>query len=449
MDKVGNSGPKRENRCGRASACLRKHYLLVFGITLLLLVLIVVSIRRYNQNTSSSPARVADTDLENRSADVASPVQASDVNLKSVSKSTTEGGLTREANDPELPIPEDTQAIVNYYTREGRPRISDVAVIWQKRQDNYVDFLRNESLEQGVYRTYMVSELMSVMGNFPNTSPSYPDHITLLARTRRFSKLLWELNQAKAKGQLDDLVNVIDATVKGFTEARRQTTEQLMRMMDRQPESFRPDAPEAERHKVVDMINGFGLTGLDVPDGVIPVSLTGTQLGVVANTFLLGLTEQPKAVRTLLDIVGYDDDPLITKLAQVSGQKRSNMMYEFTFENRVVLADALDRVIMACALNQTVGTQALDVAREYAQWHENQNFPERRGVEVFSYDSSQTPYHLPGYILGVEADADIQTTTLELPLELVISSTEYIPDEEIVGRIIEFAERFQVALDQK
>jgi len=295
----------------------------------------------------------------------------------------------------------------------------------------------------------MISELVFVLGNFPNSAPSYPEHITLLTRTRRFAKLLWHVRQAKEQENIESVVAIIDTTVKRFTEERHRTTEKIERMMEEEPEAFSPDAPESVRVKGCDLLRGFGLLGLDIPEGVIPMSLTGTQLGVVANTFLLGLTEHPDAVKTLLDIVAYDDEPLLAKLAAAWGHETFAIRYDFTFENRVVLADALDRIMVACSQGRTANDKALAVAQQYAQWRQRQNFPQRETVEVFSHDSPKTRYHLPGYVLGVAEDERGETTTLELPLKLIVSDIDWVPNEKVIGPIIEFAERFQAALDDK
>lgn len=70
---------------------------------------------------------------------------------------------------------------------------------------------------------------------------------------------------------------------------------------------------------------------------------------------------------------------------------------------------------------------------------------------MFSHDSPQTPHHLPGYVLGVAKDESgkTKTTTLELPLKLIVSDVDVVPNEKVIGPIIEFAERFQAALGDK
>lgn len=457
MSKSGNSEHKGQELARKSTTHTFEWFSGILGFAAILIVIVVLKVSLPEKNSNSDAQQASPVQSGEIQPNKPSAALASQVDSKPPTERTDGQKHNVETHDLELPIPEDVEAIARHNGNDGPPRIGDFAVLWQKKQDKYIDFLRTETFEQGLYRTYMCSELVFVIGNFPNSSPSFPEHITLLARTRRFAKLLSYVKEAKEKGDVESVIAAMDATVKRFIEERRRTTEKIERLMEEEPEVFRPGAPESLRIKSIDLLQGFGLTGLDVPEGVIPMSLTGTQLGVVANTFLLGMTEHPSAMKPLLDIVAYDDGPLFAKLAKAWGYETSGVKYDFfirndfTFENRVVMADALDRIMMAYSQNQTANDSSLAVAQQYAQWRQRQNFSQRETVKVFSHDSPQTPHHLPGYVLGVAKDESgkTKTTTLELPLKLVLSDTDLVPDEKVIGPIIEFAKRFQAALDDK
>jgi len=442
MDENAKQRQKAQGPSGKSTGSGSKAYWLIFVILAVVVVGIVLQLCLNHQNSRPGHAQVTSVVLQGQPNEpdveanlpVAGPVAAS-----------------HDLAELDIPLPEDVEALVRYYSTDGPKRLGDAMVIWQKRQDGYIDFLEEEVFERGLDRSYMRMELVFVIGNFPNSDPSYAHHITLQARTRRFAKLLAHVRQAKERGEVEAVIETIHAAVKRFTQARRRTTELIEQMMQEEPENFRLDSPEDQRRKVNKLLYGFGVTALDVPEGVIPMSLKGTQLGVVVSTFLLGFTEHPRAIRTLLDIVAYDDEHIITSLTEAIGapQELEWMRQEFTFENRVVLADALDRIMIACLRDRTINPEALAVAQQYSQWRRQQDFPDRDCVDVVVYDSPKTPHHLPGYVAGVKADEVTGTIPLELPLKLIRSRRDVLPNEELIAPIIDFAHRFNNALSRE
>lgn len=341
----------------------------------------------------------------------------------------------------DLPLPEDMAVWERWYNPEGKYRsIEDAGIIWQKTQHDYVDFLRQETFAQGAYRTYMVSELLDVMANEWNCRPHYHRIIRIFARTRRYSKLLAQVAGAKAAGGLDAVLETLDDTVGRFLSERRRVEEAILQLIDEEPELFRPGAPESERSRLVDLFQGFGTFPYDLPEGVVPMSVDGTALGIVANTFLLGVTEDRRAMGTVLEIAQYDSDAFVDKVCAAFGSDTRRRHYYLA--NMPVLADACDRILQASSSRDTLGPEARAVAREYVQWRFARDFPAREVVQVFLYDAAQTPYHLPGMITGW--DPKTGSFPLELPIE---PSREGRPGltEADIAIVVDYAERFQKA----
>ncbi|MHC4214864.1 MAG: hypothetical protein ACYSWP_15995 [Planctomycetota bacterium] len=441
MSDTGKQKQKAKEPLDNTDHSIIRQYWWLFIIAVVLLAATILLLTSNRQDPSLDLTEVVVKDFPNE--------PESEANMPLIA-------MANESNvigELDLPLPEDVNAIARYHSTEGKKKFSDATVLWQKRQDNYIDFLHEESFEDGLNRSYMNMELVFALGNFPNSNPSYLYHITLQARTKRFAKLLAYVRQAKKDGNIVKTIDVIDAAVKRFTESRLQTVETLERLMEEEPEIFRTDTPEKERRKFKRLVFGHGVTLLNVPEGVIPMSLRGTQLGTVVATFLLGYAEHPKTVKTLLDIVSYDDDPLIDKLANAIGLDENfveaALRHDLTFENRVVMADALDRTMMSCLRDSNVNSEALLVAKQYSQWRQEQDFPDRQFVEVVAYDSPKTPYHLPGSITGVKSDEITESAPLELPLELKVPGTRGKPNEEIIEPIIEFARRFNEAFEDE
>jgi hypothetical protein len=103
---------------------------------------------------------------------------------------------------------------------------------------------------------------------------------------------------------------------------------------------------------------------------------------------------------------------------------------------------------VACADNQALNEDALSVARQYKIWRDSQDLPDREVVQAFTFDSPTTPYHLPGMTSGVKEDVETYELDLPLPLwqEYLNEAPNYRLNEETIGTIIEWGERFNAAL---
>jgi hypothetical protein len=352
------------------------------------------------------------------------------------------------ADDRELPYPQDVEAVARYHGTSGRKDIGDAEFFWQKGADMYIEFLDGETFEQGIYRAYMKSELLVVAGDMDQIVPGHPDIVRLLVRTRRVSKLIDQVNEARGRGDTGRLVEAMDTVVKRLMAERREVEQTLEQMMETEPESFTSAATEEQRYRVIDLSAGYALTGFDVAEGVIPMSLHGTQYGIVTNCFLLGLTEDQRAVSTLLEVLSYNDEPFIKKFAEACGDETGLVREWSLLANRVVIADALDRILVAASGGEGPAGEAGTLTRQYQQWRLGQDLGSRKGVQVYAYDSPRTPYHLPGSIMGAgKAAAYFE---VELPLALWQDAPrQYRLNEEAITKIIEFGERFQAALGAK
>jgi len=352
----------------------------------------------------------------------------------------------------ELPIPEDVQALARYYGTSGRKNIRDAEVFWQKGTDNYIDFIRNETFEQGTYRTYIPSELWWVTKPLESSSPAHPDAIRYLARTRRFGKLLSQVIEARESGNVTGLVEKMSKTLSRIMQERRLVEKKIMSLIEAEPSAFSSNATREQETRCWKNIIGVGSTGFDAVG--IEMSLHGAQRVAVANTFLLGLTGHPDALGPILETLAYDDRPIIDALCACecfsdAPTEKELMAADYVFANRAVVADALDRILVASADNEAVSQNALSLARQYNLWRHSQDLPDRKIQKTFAFDSPTTPYHLPGVITGVKQDA--QTFEFKLPLALwerdyhVVSG--YRLNEETIQTIIDWAERFSNALN--
>ncbi len=352
----------------------------------------------------------------------------------------------------ELPVPEDVQAVARYYSSDGPPNIRDAEVLWQKTQNKYINFLSSEEFQQSLYRTSIWSELILVLGGGGNFFSRHPEIISTFAKTRRFSKLVSQITEAKQRGDVEIAVRTIEATIKRFTEERQELEHWFDDAIRKGPEFFNPQDPD-KQNEIADRTMGCGSTGLETSEDMIPPSLQGVQLGISANCFLLGLTQSPRTIKTLLDVGLYDEELFISKFTEFSkslGQfpgGKQDIKYLYGFANPTILADAIDRVLVGASQNPTVGGEALVIAKDYEQWRKSRNLPEREVVKVYAYDSARTPHHLPGSVGGVSKKAE--TTSLELPLQFVehgiVMGIDKDPD---VIQIMDWAKRFTEALEK-
>ncbi len=346
-----------------------------------------------------------------------------------------------------LPLPEDAALLERWYAPEGLRKWSDAQKVWQKGADRYIDFLKDEAFEEGVYRTYMTSELLDVMANEANCEAHYHRIVMILARTRRFSKLMAHVEAAKTAGDLDEVLATLDATVHRFLSERKMVEEAILQLVEDKPEIFRPGAPEKDRYPMIDLFQGFATFPYDLPEGIIPVNLEGTELGVVANSFLLGLTEDPRALVPLLEIAHYDCEAFVDKVCEAFGS--DSLRETYYLANMRVVGDACDRILMASGSRVPLPQQARGIASEYAQWRAARALPERKAVPVFFYDAPRTAWHLPGAL--ADYDPDTNTFPLELPIPRKVKDVPGLKDkpglsDEDITTIMDYAERFDRAL---
>jgi hypothetical protein len=343
----------------------------------------------------------------------------------------------------DLPLSPETEALVRWYSQPERRNIKDAELLWQRHADNYIEYIKKESFAQSAFRTYITNELMLVLCNYPNYHPSNPDTIRIHARTRRYCKLIYEIEQAKITGELSSIVQTLSETVDRFIAERKQVEEKALALMKEKPEIFRPGADE--KHEVRHLMVGFGLmgpglSGFNVPDPeeAIPRSIRGTQLGVLANTFLLGRTQDPHTVAPLLRVAGYDSEPFLQKCEEALGMR---LPLDHRLANRWAVADAVDRILMSDAA-QAASSSAATVARNYAEWRSEQSWPPREIVEIYPFDAPQAPYSLPGMVTGrVEK---VETKPLTLPLKVSQDGRPGLTEAD-VEKVLEWAHRYHEA----
>lgn len=219
-----------------------------------------------------------------------------------------------------------------------------------------------------------------------------------------------------------------------YLSERRKAEERLLLLMKDQPEIFGRGVPEEKRYPLINLLQGYALSGLDVPEDAIPMSLMGTAWGLVANSFLLGSSQDAQAIRPLLKIAEYEDKPFLDKLR--AAFPPNDPMPDFSVANRRVLGDALDRILVANAEKGGIGTEASAIAKEYVAWRAQRNWPQRESVGVYPFSAPQTPYHIPGSVTGRVGAAE--TAPISLPI------ASLTPDD--TAQIVQWARRFQQAL---
>lgn len=354
----------------------------------------------------------------------------------------------------ELPYPDDVRAVADFYGADGPKRLSDAEVVWQKGDDEYIDFLSKESFETGTYLTYMTCELTQVVALSGPWTYSVHDAviIELLCKTRRFCKLMGHVEKAKNPAAMEPVVKVLTANVDRFIKEAMEVEEKLEKLAEQEPEIFRNDAPDMQRMRFIDLFSGYGLSGLPIPEGVIPMSVEGAGLGLAANSFLLGLTCDPASVGPLLTIADYENIEFQKKFSSVLTDPRP-IVKTNSLANYVVIADALDRILISCAGadRQNVSPAARTVAEEYVQFRAKQNLPPRKEMLVYPYDAPQTPYSVRGSVTGRIARVEMTPVSLPLPLAKKIPRTLFYERgiTAQVAPILDFAQRFQEAQKAK
>ena len=354
----------------------------------------------------------------------------------------------------ELPYPEDVRAVADFYGKDGPKRLSDAEVVWQKGDDEYINFLSKESFETGTYLTYMTCELTQVVALSGPWTYSVHDAviIELLCKTRRFCKLMGHVEKARNSAKMEPVIKVLAANVDRFVKEAMEVEDKLEKLAEQEPEIFRNDAPENQRMRFIDLFSGYGLSGLPIPEGVIPMSIEGASLGLAANSFLLGLTCDPACVGALLRIADYENIEFQKKFNSVLTDPYP-MVEKNCLANYVVIADALDRILVSCAgaEHKDVSPAARAVAEEYVQFRAKQNLPAREEMLVYPYDAPQTPYSVRGSVTGRITRVEMTPVSLPLPLARKIPETHAYEGgiTAQVAPILDFAQRFQKAQKAK
>lgn len=359
-------------------------------------------------------------------------------------QSSMHGSTDGEVEDLalELPLPDDANAIAGYFSSEpGQQRLNDLAVLWQKRTDRYIDYLNNESFAQGVRRTYLSNELIHSLGEGGSLDTIDPSVIKYHARSRRFCKLIYEIELAKDRQDTKRIVKTLADTVDRFIADRKSKEGEVLTFMQEHPEVFssQPQSiDESVRLQWRDLVRGITVLGFAVqdPEQVMPISLKGAAQGTFANTFLLGLTEDVDAAGPLLRIIDHDDSPFLGKMKeiQLAAGVRVEIVDHYAerlkYSNRWLVADAFDRLFMANPGH----------VHGYQAWRSQQGIPDRPMMEIYPYDAPQVPYELQVQVM--KQITPVKTKTLLLPVPRCWSPGDGGLTEKQVEGILKFARRF-------
>ncbi|MHC4714433.1 MAG: hypothetical protein ACYTAN_14375 [Planctomycetota bacterium] len=322
---------------------------------------------------------------------------------------------------------------------EGVPRLEDAVSLWQQAARDYVEFLRKRTFEESAYRTRDWSELSNVLANEPNSDVRNPRTPMILARTRRFCKLVAAVNEARDAGEMDEVIGALERTVERLLSDRREVEETILGLVETEPEMFTGEATEKQGNRLVDLFSGFGLSGYAAPDRLIPSSLDGTQYGLMTNAILLGLTEDGRAIGPLLEIAGYDGAPFVEKLLLNCRWTRPDFSVAAP---KVIIADAADRILAACATRPDIDAAAQAVVRQYAQWRSQRGLPKREVYWMYPYDAPVIPHDLPGMVTGAPPNENL--FPLKLPIHPSDAPEKGLTEQDITD-ILDWAERFHKA----
>jgi hypothetical protein len=306
----------------------------------------------------------------------------------------------------------------------GQPKsVEDTRPAQQAEEDPYVESLRNESFDQGLRRVHMTpaldGEIRGLLIILPPNNPCIVEET--LSKSRRFSKLLAHVRDSKPSGDVKQVVDVLHENAQWYLAARAEVEEKILKMMADQPELFRAGVELSERQQgqLTDLFHGFGTTER--------VGLDGAGQGLAAISFLLGETEDISAVGPLLEIADRDDGPFFEEIDK-PGTRR---MYPCPTANREVIADALDRILVAEAGRAAADSPTGKIASEYLQWRQEVGLPERKTVSVYPYDRPR---------------AEAKTMPLSLPMMEPMRLARPLSEEmaKKVDMIIEYARRLPI-----
>jgi len=350
---------------------------------------------------------------------------------------------------PLAPLDEEMEAVVRFHAPDGPPRAEDAKVVWEMAEARYIRVLKEESFEASAFNTYITTELIFAAGN-SSTGPGNFAIVKLLARSRRFAKLLRHVAEAEAAGASAEAVNVLAGTIRKLMAERARVFAELAVIAKETPLLFSsPETvPETERREWGDRMVGHALSSPEAPPGLIPLSLDGTKLAIAANVFLLGYTEHPDAVGPILSVAGHDEgeDRLTVKGAFL--RPDTFVIPQLEIQNWFVIGDALDRIMVAATDRTDLSPDAKAIAGEYVRWRSEQGWQERERATVIAYDDpSVNPHSFRGMIV---APVETRGPAVECQLDLCLQFGRYsdldadCPDG--VMEVVAWAERFNAAL---
>jgi hypothetical protein len=150
--------------------------------------------------------------------------------------------------------------------------------------------------------------------------------------------------------------------------------------------------------------------------------------------FLLGATEHPDAIRTILRVADFDEQSL-----------RKSVPFSYKPpgpRNAYAIADALDRILCSAADTNAVGP-ANGIAREYVTWRKAQGWNERPLMKLQPYDSPMNPKDING---SVTPAGQAGVSLLEISLPLSFGNDKYDESEPTAAAtIIEWGRKFEKA----
>ncbi len=312
------------------------------------------------------------------------------------------------------------------------PNIGDAEASWPQQEDIFVMHLRDESFEITAYRTSDQSDFINMLGNLPIVRNESASVVELLCRTRRVRKLLQAIASAQRDGTLSRTTASLSNVVGRFLEDRTKVYAGLRERAKEHPESFKPGAKEDR--VVVELVSGYAGAPSSPEGPLVPPSLMGTSLGLSANVFLLGATEHPDAIRSILRVADFDEQSL---------RKSVPLAYKPPGpRNPYAIADALDRILCLAAETKGVG-EANGVAREYVSWRKAQGWNERPIIKVPLYDSPMNPNDI---YASVASAAKTSASETEIALPLTFGNDKYDETEpSAAATIIEWGRKFEKA----
>ena len=347
------------------------------------------------------------------------------------------------------------------------PAFGDAVAVWQQRTDRYIVFLNEETFWESLNRTYIGSDIRDAQHYSGMVSgPSTWEMVKIMTRTRRFSKMKHDLAEARAEGLLEMLITDMQDSADNYLARMKEIEKIILAIREKYPGIFdnQGEFPQEARNELVDLLRGYTTIRLDVPEGVLDISLNGAQNGLLWNTVFLGLSEHPEAIGPLLTIASADresdphseGDNFHRQFDALTGSD-SSILHDFSAGNNHAIADAFDRVLVACASLEDLPPSAMQVAQEYLEWRTERNPLARPTTTVYPWEAELNPNDMIAQITGAFADPQDSssqpspgTDSFELPLQPGRSANQSEGVEngltaEDNATIQQYAARFQEA----